>query len=1037
MENDDLYENIQALYNDIANYLINLPVSVHEYRLDELLKKWAKRHQKALNILGILFFIGALFWSFLLWKQENQYQNAIGKAREQRKKAQTITVQGRNGREEKLKLLLESLTEINQALKYKPEKFESENYKIEIVEEMLPFCYEEEDYQLASFLVKDLRTLVHFQDKTRTFSTQVEEKKLELLKQHLSELDAWEKKYKSNPIEEQVQQGEREDFIFEVSKMKEEEVLNKLLKWVNEGKVIFTTDTTVSSMEKLFYQDIVKALGRSGNKKAGEQLRICLQDLWHYLRILQIEGNMQYLSELREGKVPESIQKILKEFLLIKGENFEKQYYLKKVTTNQWEYINEQQKNFFTIKFSQTRQMITFYDTKKKDNKEYFQWMQDLIISLCYLEDHASIHLIFEIQYDSELSSFSSQIEYVLKKLLQHLVLDSPKTAFDYFQQGVINSYRKKFDEAISDYTEAIRLNPQLSEVYSNRGVAKQKKKDLEGAIADYTEAIRLNPQSADAYINRGNAKNEKQDLDSAVTDFTEAIRLNPQHSGAYINRGVVKQKKKDLEGAIADYTEAIRFNPQYSEAYISRGKAKNEKKELEGAIADYTEAIRLNPQSAEAYINRGISRKDKNNLEDAIADFTETIRLNPQFVSAYVNRAGIKDTKKDFDGAISDYTEAIRFNPQLPEVYNNRGATKQKKQDLEGAIADFNEELRLNPQYALAYFNRGIVKQCKQDLEGAITDFNEALRLNPQLTEVYNNRGLVKKEKNNLEGAIADFTEIIRLNSQHSEAYYNRGVTKCIKKDLEGASEDFTEAIHLNPQYSEAYYNRGITKCFKKDLEGASEDFTEAIHLNPQYSEAYYNRGNIKYINKQDLEGAIADLTEAIRFNPKYALAYASRAGIKDAKKDLEGAIADYNEAIRFNPQLPEVYNNRGAVKQKKQDLEGAIVDFNEELRLNPQFALAYFNRGIVKKLKQDFEGSIEDWEKALSLENNGQIQQLLIETLRQYSREQFRKKEWNGAKTNLLKLKKYLPLNDPQQKQLEQKIQQLEKLLLSEEKK
>ncbi|MEK7487493.1 MAG: tetratricopeptide repeat protein, partial [Planctomycetota bacterium] len=199
---------------------------------------------------------------------------------------------------------------------------------------------------------------------------------------------------------------------------------------------------------------------------------------------------------------------------------------------------------------------------------------------------------------------------------------------------------------------------------------------------------------------------------------------------------------------------------------------------------------------------------------------------------------------------------------------------------------------------------------------------------------------------------------------------------------------------------------------------------------------DAYTNRGIAKY-EKKDLEVAIVDYDEVIRLNPQNANIYNNRGTVKFEKRDFEGAIVDFNEVIRLNPQYMLAYNNRGSAKNSKKDFEGAIVDFDEAIRLDPQYVEAYSNRGIAKKNKNDFEGAILDWEKALSLKMNGEIQQLLIETLRQYSREQFRKKEWQGAKTNLLKLKKYLPLNDPQQKQLDQKIQQLEKLLSSSEEK
>jgi tetratricopeptide (TPR) repeat protein len=54
-----------------------------------------------------------------------------------------------------------------------------------------------------------------------------------------------------------------------------------------------------------------------------------------------------------------------------------------------------------------------------------------------------------------------------------------------------LRSYDHKgnHDRAITDCTEAIRLNPKLAEAFNNRGLAYDYKGDHDRAIADYTEA--------------------------------------------------------------------------------------------------------------------------------------------------------------------------------------------------------------------------------------------------------------------------------------------------------------------------------------------------------------------------------------------------------------------------------------------------------------------------------------------------------------------------------------------------------------------
>ena len=59
-------------------------------------------------------------------------------------------------------------------------------------------------------------------------------------------------------------------------------------------------------------------------------------------------------------------------------------------------------------------------------------------------------------------------------------------------------------------------------------------------AIEDYGEAIRLEPQYAKAYYNRGNAYAVQGKHQQAIEDYDEAISLSPTYVKAYIARAAV-----------------------------------------------------------------------------------------------------------------------------------------------------------------------------------------------------------------------------------------------------------------------------------------------------------------------------------------------------------------------------------------------------------------------------------------------------------------------------------------------------------------
>jgi tetratricopeptide (TPR) repeat protein len=241
-------------------------------------------------------------------------------------------------------------------------------------------------------------------------------------------------------------------------------------------------------------------------------------------------------------------------------------------------------------------------------------------------------------------------------------------------------------------------IDPASVQAYVSRGIGYSEKNDFDDAIAEYSKAIRLDPKYTLAFYNRGNAYRANKDYDRAIADYTEAIRIDPKYAAAFQNRGeAYRLGKKDYDTAIADYTEAIRIDPKYAEAFSHRGNAYRAKKDYDRAIADYNEAIRVDPKYLAALNNRGNVYRDKKDYDRAIADYTEAIRIEPTATRFY-NRGSAYSEKKDYDRAIADYTEAIRLDPKFAWAFYGRGQAKQMKGDASGSAADLSTAKQLDP---------------------------------------------------------------------------------------------------------------------------------------------------------------------------------------------------------------------------------------------------------------------------------------------------------------------------------------------------
>lgn len=172
-------------------------------------------------------------------------------------------------------------------------------------------------------------------------------------------------------------------------------------------------------------------------------------------------------------------------------------------------------------------------------------------------------------------------------------------------------------DVAIADCTRAIQsgryTGHALALKFSNRGVEWRIKGDYERAISDYDDAIRLDPDYADAYYNRCIAYNRQRKFDLALPDCNQAIALGP---GAN-TLNATGQEKLSADRSKSDY-------------YTQRGVAYHGRNEIDRAIADYGAALRLYPKNVAALNNRARAYDDKGDSARARADRDAAKRLAP-----------------------------------------------------------------------------------------------------------------------------------------------------------------------------------------------------------------------------------------------------------------------------------------------------------------------------------------------------------------------------------------------------------------------
>jgi len=154
----------------------------------------------------------------------------------------------------------------------------------------------------------------------------------------------------------------------------------------------------------------------------------------------------------------------------------------------------------------------------------------------------------------------------------------NPKSPIPFYLLGEIQEKSAYFSErsmkspdgkraehlkAIPAFSEAIRVDPNLTLAYLGRAEAYLEALEPTQSVRDFTVVIDREPDNASALADRGNAYVDHHDYYRAISDFGDAIRLEAKTGDPYINdlygnRGDAYVAVHDLPRAIDDYTDAI-----------------------------------------------------------------------------------------------------------------------------------------------------------------------------------------------------------------------------------------------------------------------------------------------------------------------------------------------------------------------------------------------------------------------------------------------------------------------------------------------
>jgi len=250
------------------------------------------------------------------------------------------------------------------------------------------------------------------------------------------------------------------------------------------------------------------------------------------------------------------------------------------------------------------------------------------------------------------------------------------KQAVDVVARGKAHLAKQEYDDAIEDFTEAVRLDPAYAAAYAGRAEAWARKHYRDREVADFTVAIKLEPANTAYRVARAQSHSAQGRHEEAMADFNAALGTEPENPELWVARGNEWRRDLKLNEALADYSRAIQLKPDFTLAYISRGQTWRQRRDFGRAIQEFAEAARREPANALSHMylarvlatcNDANSRNGKWAVDEATRACELTYWQDPDCLDTLAAACAEND---DFPNAIKWQTRAIqRLRQKAPSI--------------------------------------------------------------------------------------------------------------------------------------------------------------------------------------------------------------------------------------------------------------------------------------------------------------------------------------------------------------------------------
>jgi tetratricopeptide (TPR) repeat protein len=199
------------------------------------------------------------------------------------------------------------------------------------------------------------------------------------------------------------------------------------------------------------------------------------------------------------------------------------------------------------------------------------------------------------------------------------------------FHRSLVDLEEDRYDEAIAEMRDVVRLDPDIASGYLELGRALVHVRQYQEALPVLRTAAEKNPKSGMAHYELGLALIKTGQWEAALPEIQAAVVCTPNSAQLHFYAGAVHLRLGHLPEATAEFENSLKIEPDHFLANLKYGEMLFREGDAEAALPRLTRAAKVDPKSAEAHAFLADAYQQLGQAQNASRERAKAVQLKTQ----------------------------------------------------------------------------------------------------------------------------------------------------------------------------------------------------------------------------------------------------------------------------------------------------------------------------------------------------------------------------------------------------------------------